>query len=272
MKDIKLSVSGNLRSQNDDIEKHIYRELFAKLWNDKSIWESIRDKELTSAPCIVGKQYFNEDIKIMIVGRAVNGWEVEFDDCSYLDATVNSVLKQENRLDDFAKEYILYDDVEGDEVVQKKYYYAKSPFLRMMRQTVGRFTNSEENWQQRIVWSNLFKIAPRKGGNPSWKMIRDDLDLYIKLIQHEINAYQPDLVLFVTGMSFFDPYPNNEKYPSFGDLVNEEKFQNEEMKYVYFKGAFKDNPLVKVIVSSRPEGRPIQNIIDEIFETYQEML
>ena len=50
MKNIELSVSGNLRSKNDDMEKHIYRELFAKLWEDKGIWEAIRDKELTSAP------------------------------------------------------------------------------------------------------------------------------------------------------------------------------------------------------------------------------
>ena len=271
MKNIVLPVSGNLRSQETNLEQNIYTALCSKRWKDKTIWESIRDKELTAAPCFAGNDYSHEDIKIMIIGRAVNGWEVEFEDCSSLENTVLSIMNQENRLDDFAKDFILYDAVEDNKVVQKKYHYAKSPFLRMMRQLVGKFTNSEDNWQRRIVWSNLYKIAPRKGGNPSWTMIRDDLGLYIELVKQEINQYHPDVVVFVTDMDFFEPYPNNKKYPSFRRLVSEENC-DKGLNYVRLYGSFIDNSATKIIVSSRPERRPIKDVVEEIYEAYQLLL
>lgn len=271
MENIILPVSGNLRSQERESMPDFYKALCSKQWKNKAIWESIRDNELTAVPCFVGSQYSHEDIKIMIVGRAVNGWEVDFEDCSSLDNTVNSILKQENRLDDFAKDYILYDAVENNEVVQKKYYYAKSPFLRMMRQLVGALSNSEDNWQQRIVWSNLFKIAPRKGGNPSWLMLRDNLDLYIELMRYEIAKYRPDIVVFVTDMDFFDPYPNNEKYPSFRRLMKEEPCDN-DAKFVKLQGSMFCDSSTKIIVTARPERRPIKDMIEEIYKTYFSML
>lgn len=271
MKNIILPVSGILRSQGYNIENDIYTALCSKQWQGEFIWEAIRDNKLTAAPCFVGNDYLYEDIKIMVVGRAVNGWEVEFKDCSSLNNTIDSILNQENRLDDFAKDYILYDVVENNEVVQKKYYYAKSPFLRMMRQLVGAFTHSEDNWQQRIVWSNLYKIAPRKGGNPSWRMLRNDLDLYIELIKYEIKRYQPNIVIFVTDMDFFDPYPDNEKYPSFRRLVNED-VKNKQTQYVKLQGSFVYDTSTKIIVSVRPEGRPIKDMVEEIFATYISML
>lgn len=241
-----------------------YFELLSKEWKDKAIWESIRDSELTSAPCLVGSQFHDQSVKVMVVGRAVNGWEVEFDDCSSIEATTNSVLTQKNRMDDFAADWIL--DEHG-----KKYYYAKSPFLRMMRQLVGAFTGNEENWQQRLAWSNLFKIAPRNGGNPSWLMIRKDIPLYREIIKEEISQNKPNVVVFVTDMNFFDPYPNSKTYSSFLELINEVKLSSIPSEYICMAGNFVDNPEIKLIVCKRPERRPIAEMVDTIADVYNEL-
>lgn len=242
----------------------IYSTLFAKEWKGKAIWESIKDKELTSAPCLVGDQYNSQNVKVMVVGRAVNGWEVEFDDCSDLNSTVKSVMTQKNRLDDFASDCT--EDEQG-----KKYYYATSSFLRMMRQLVGAFTGTEENWQQRLAWSNLFKISPRNGGNPSWLMIRNDIPLYYELIKEEIAQNKPDVVVFVTDMNYFDPYPNHKTYSSFRTLINETDLGAVQSEFICMAGSFVENPDVKLIVCKRPEFRPIAKMVADIVDTYNEL-
>ena len=242
----------------------IYSELFSKEWKGKAIWESIRDRELTSAPSLVGNQFHDQSVKVMVVGRAVNGWEVEFDDCSSIEAATDSVLTQKNRMDDFAADWIL--DEHG-----KKYYYAKSPFLRMMRRLVGAFTGTEENWQQRLVWSNLFKIAPRNGGNPSWLMIRNDIPLYREIIKEEINQNKPNIVVFVTDMDFFDPYPNHKTFSTFLGLISEKDLSNISPEYICMAGDFVDDHEIKLVVCKRPERRPIAEMVNAIAKVYNEL-
>lgn len=241
--------------------QEIYSELLSKDWKGKAVWECIRDKDLTSVPCLVGNQFAAQRTKVMVVGRAVNGWEVDFEDTSSLAATVNSVLTQKNRMDDFAKDSIV--DEHGE-----KYYYAKSSFLRMMRQLVGAFTGSEENWQQRLAWSNLFKIAPRNGKNPSWLMIRKDIPLYCELIKEELKQNKPDVVVFVTDMDFFDPYPNHKTYSSFKGLIDGPGLNTSQSKYVCAAGNFINDQNIKVVVCKRPEFRPIAEMIKDILDTY----
>lgn len=262
-----MGMSGNLHSQQDEETRRIYTQLLSRQWQGKALWEGIRDEELTAAPCLVGNRYWAEPTKIMIVGRAVNGWEVPFQDCSTLDRTVKSILHQENRLDDFAREFI----IEGEGENQHKYYYAKSPFLRMMRLLVSEFSGTEENWQQRIAWSNLFQVAPRKTGNPAWRMVRDDLPLYIRILRREIWQYEPNLVLFATDMNFFDHYSGNAKYASFCELLNPQDVCSRETQYVRMAGTFVDDPDIKMIVCCRPEGKPADKLIKEIRKVYTEL-
>lgn len=66
------------------------------------------------------------------MGRAANGWEVPFEDCSTLETTAKSVIRQKNRLREFANDFIEQED-------DSQYYYAHSSFLRLMRKTAGAF-------------------------------------------------------------------------------------------------------------------------------------
>lgn len=249
---------------SDNIFASIYTSLFSREWNGNAIWQHIASGKLTAATCLVGEQYSTQDTKVMIVGRAVNGWQEDFGDCSTLEATVDSVITQNNCLNKFASKST--EDENGN-----IYYYAKSPFLRMMRQLVGKFTGYEENWQQRLVWSNLYKISFREGGNPSWLMLRDDISLYRDLIISEIRQNEPDVVVFVTDENFFDPYKGNKKYSSFREIMNETGTNNVKSKFICFAGSFIENQNIKLIVCKRPERRPIAEMVDAIADVYNEL-
>jgi len=240
---------------------NIYTILLSKVWKEKAIWKYVKEQKLTAAPCLVGEQYSTQDTKVMIVGRAVNGWQEDFGDCSTLEATVDSVITQNNCLNKFASKST--EDENGN-----IYYYAKSPFLRMMRQLVGKFTGYEKNWQQRLVWSNLYKISPRDGGNPSWLMIRDDIPLYAELIKSEILQNKPNVVVFVTDINFFDPYPEKQFDISFRKLLDESYIPESNFNYLCAAGTFVCDSKIKMIVCKRPERRPIAKIIDEIYSAY----
>lgn len=59
MASIELPVSGNLRSQQHQRIKESYTQIFSSIWEDKPIWEHIRDNALTAAPFMTGGQYYN---------------------------------------------------------------------------------------------------------------------------------------------------------------------------------------------------------------------
>lgn len=259
----QLEVSGNLRSQQTEILKADYTKILSTVWNKEPLWKHIQNKTLTAATCMVGREYDRSPVKLMFVGRAVNGWEISFADCSSPEATAQSVLKQENILDEFARDYTI-------EESGKKYYYARSPFLRFMKKTVKAFNGTEENWQQRLIWSNLFKVAPRHRGNPSWAMVRNDIPLYREILEQEILMYHPDLVIFVTDMSFFDCRNDNKRCDSFLPLLKPAT-DSTDWQFVQTAGTFAGDPDVKIIVCCRPEQKKADDMIHEIQTVYQSL-
>ncbi|GEM_PF-2103165 len=267
-----IGLGGNMRGQMIDRMKKDYTQILSREWKGKPIWEAIRDKELTACPALVGERFHREEgFKLMFVGRAVNGWEVEFEDCSTLENTVNSVVRQKNLLDDFAKDFVpvTKKDKDGNDVVEK-YYFAKSPFIRMMKALVREKRGTDEEWQKHIVWSNLFKVALRTTGNPSWMMVREDIPLYCDILEQEILIHKPDLIVFATEDGFFDPYPNNDKYGSFLPLLNEKSIKKDNLPdYITMVGRHSGWSRIKIIVCQRPEGKPGKVLVENILKAEQ---
>ena len=63
----------------------------------------------------------------------------------------------------------------------------------------GAVTSWRERWYQKIVWTNLYKIAPRKGGNPSEAWRKMQREACAQLLRAEIVFFNPTHILFVTG-------------------------------------------------------------------------
>lgn len=255
-----LGVEGNLHSQEKNLIESCFSALLSSVWEGKPIWEHIGNGDLTAAPCMKGELYGkSEGPRLMVVGRSVNRWEVDFGECSTLEDTVTNVLKQENSLYKFATKSTVQED-------GSTYYHARSPFLRFMRTLAKEFYGTDENWPQRLLWSNLYKIAPRHKGNPPMSMVRNDIPIYRDILRLEIQQHRPDLVLFVTDISWFHCYPDSKKYESFTSLMAPLPLEWTDMdcRFVQAVGHSTHTPDVKMMVCCRPEGRKVEEMVKEI--------
>ena len=238
--------------------KSLYIDLLSQEWKGKQVWEYVRDKEMTVAPHFEGAEYENSNINLIVVGRAVNGWEVEFPNCDSIENTLTSVLEQSSRFNDVINPNgVKYNDEAGN---SKTYYYSKSPFWRLVRKVCEEY-NGTENWNERIVWSNLYKVAPRRKGNPKWSFIKSKLPTYIECIKKEIEIYKPSHILFITDMNFFNPYKENEY--RFGYSLNVKEVNG---NFVVGKGEYNG---AKVLVCKRPEYRDTDKMVKEINEMFK---
>ena len=182
--------------------KDLYMDLLNMKYKGKSVWEYFNNNSsnlvLTSAPHFIGELYGeNKDFKLMVVGRAVNGWEYNFEDCVNSEDILYKILNQ-----DFT-----FKDIEDNEVKGNNgtYFYSRSHFWRLIRKMLESYGEGE-NFNKKIIWSNLYKIAPRYSGNPGWLLIRQKLQTYIEIIKKEIEINKPTHALFVTDIDYFNHY------------------------------------------------------------------
>ena len=74
-----MGLMGDKNMQNQEL-RDLYKELLSQNWKGKQVWEHMCAHVLTAAPHFVGDDY-KDDYKLMVVGRAVNGWKVNFEKC-----------------------------------------------------------------------------------------------------------------------------------------------------------------------------------------------
>ena len=74
--------------------KEMYADLLSMNWKGKNVWEKICDNTLTAAPHFKGELFGeNKNFKLMVVGRAVNGWEYDFNNCVSENDVLNERIK-----------------------------------------------------------------------------------------------------------------------------------------------------------------------------------
>lgn len=197
------------------------------------------NKKLTLQFYSKGKLF---DGKLMIVGRAVNGWddECEWFHGDYKEALpINLVTKAYNKSLDNPLKWVT--DMWGlnkkNENGEKLYNTARSPFWQLTKNVLKHITPedewNEENWSSKIIWSNLYKVAPANGGNPNKTLCNLQLDFCKDILNYEIQQNKPKYLLFITGHDWFNPF-------------------TECIKNI-------DNYNPKIVVSERPEFKsPIQ--------------
>ena len=246
-----------------------YKKFFAQEYavikggERKQVWEWIKEKRLTACPCFVGNKYKESPLRLMVVGRAVNGWEVDADQCTSLENTLDVILHQKDRFEDVVKvEGVPYIHPETNE--NKVYHYSTSRFWRLI-QYVLEEAGEGTNFHQKIVWSNLYKVAPYVTGNPSWRLVKPNMQTYIDCLVEEIHTYTPTHILFVTGMDYLNPWA---KEPQFGAQLgvgknNQTQFEDRQYESGIFGNA-------KIVVCGRPEGKSYEGIRTMAREILQE--
>lgn len=204
--------------------KECMMQLLSIEWEGKAVWEKIRDCEWTSAPAFKGALYDEMPIKIMCVGHAVNGWEFDAANCLSLEETVETVLNQ-----DGVAALNTFINAEGYPFIKKNgkkgvYYHINSNFIRLIKQilefqgesdsptTHETWYNDTKHWNQKFVWSNLYNIAPKNGGNPEDKFIKLGMPQYVEMIRLQIETYRPDIAIFLPLSGWFTPWVREQSF------------------------------------------------------------
>lgn len=252
----------------NDNEKFYMQKILSHDWEidgkTQKLWQWIRDKKITSAPSFQGKLYSESQTKIMYVGHAVNGWEAsEIAGRDTLEETLDAIMSQENGLDTFVrKDFYSYLDKKGN---QRFYNHINSKFLRLIKHILefqGESTieetpsspisenawyNDEKEWNQKIVWANLYPIAPWKGGNPEPKQLKECMDDFTALFKSNILTYQPDVVICCPLSGFFNPWARKM---SFFDVLDDYNMI-EDNDSIIAEGKLANS---LVLVCKRPDG------------------
>lgn len=198
---------------------------------------------------MVGRAYSGE---LMVVGRAVNGWAIEakrpleLDSAdaagTYAEAILASVSDKSNC--PMAWVTACWGATEGYNTKKSAFWRAIHSVLRGLSQAAA----DDDTWPSKLVWSNLYKVAPAEGGNPSNFLCDLQLPGCIELLQAELATYRPRRVLFLTGLNWARPFAKALDWP----LSKDSSLSHVE--------AFGEAPLhgqsVRFAIATHPQGKP----------------
>jgi hypothetical protein len=129
-------------------------------------------KELTAFASMTGERFAGE---LVVVGRAPNGWRVKYApdellEASALERIVDETLQSSRGGERETRCPMLWVSSEWVNSEQGGYATSRSAFWRVSRAVVGRLGVADigkPSWPSYLAWSNLYRVAPYSGGNPS---------------------------------------------------------------------------------------------------------
>ncbi|WP_156342965.1 hypothetical protein [Devosia sp. A16] len=192
---------------------------------------------LTGFMAMEGASYSGD---LMWVGRAVNGWRgigrspLELADPGTAADFAASALRAAGQPGPGGDVCPMRWVTDHWGTTRHGYNTKRSAFWRTSKRVMGALVDepsSTVKWVSRMVWSNLYKVAPAAGWNPGSKVAEAQLDGCRKLLSVELATYKPRHLVFATGMDwaapFLDPIMFRQTSGStapvvYGDLVLED--------------------------------------------------
>ena len=211
-----------------------YERLVGKLYSSKDRYKE--DKVVVFTPA-KGTKY--DAVKeLMVVGRAVNGWQNVVDKSTEVDKT--PILKQlRKRLENDNLWWV--DDSRG---AKDEYNTNKSAFWRVIRLLATEFYGEDPEVINTIVWSNLYKVAKVERGNPSTGLINVQFEHCLNILKLELDYFQPKYVVFLTGYNWAANFIDGLGVKSRG------KYKD---RFIEFIGTYKNS---NIVVAQHPQGKP----------------
>jgi hypothetical protein len=176
-----------------------YRNLLARV----VAAPGIRPRELALFWPKVGSCY---DGDILVVGRAVNGWIDRWDldqnaDLATLAATARETGESTVNGDQLGWVLDRWKRRDG------AYDTSTSQFWETVRRVaISGHPDREEAWPSYVAWSNLGKLAPWSGGNPSSRLLGIQREHGPALLRREVDELAPCRIVALTGRSWFEPF------------------------------------------------------------------
>ncbi len=229
-----------------------------------------------------GKYYDRQDVRLFIVGRAVNGWgSLNCETSEVFGEEASQLFEQTgfNWIAPESKNSDLYNIVPKE---KDRYHLNGSPFWRTARNvwdglTGNTFFNdgdNKEKWVEYIAWSNICKIAPPVTGNPDTKMHREQIAICREILKEEIKVYKPTHILFVTGYEWWiheNAGPRTKKVAGISELLTSLKPEGHTNKNYVENITFTKEGHIPTIVVCRPERRSEEAWVSEVLSSYNEI-
>lgn len=248
----------------DKVLRENYAEL-VKAVTEFNSNEKNKDKQLTICPAMAG----SETAKIMIVGRAINGWCSIKQVCKESTKSIEEqTLEMVNRCGKCNLDWVVGENYytkcidnhcryaqeqykkNKDRDKKKSAYqrYAFWQFAKFIVKNVMGEKYNEDKWQKDIIWSNLYKASYEDGKNPKG-FYEAQKSMCDKILKMEIELYQPEAIFFITETNHED----NKGGFDFSWFV--------EKDFPYTYDLIKGNNLKsEVFVTKRPERRKIEEV------------
>jgi hypothetical protein len=186
-----------------------YRAQYLELLREVAEKHCDQSKRLCAFFPLCGDDYATS-IRLMVVGRAVNGWEDGWN-----GGWVSAQMAREDdriRLTNFLK-------TEHEDSLQcpmawvvkpadssLEYNTRRSAFWRVAHRIHDVTMGVCRDWSSRLCWTNLYKLAPSAGGNPQSWLCKSQLEHCANLLRIELSAYRPKNVLVFAGSDWFQPF------------------------------------------------------------------
>lgn len=169
------------------------------------------------------------DQKLMFIGRAVRGWRHGWNPADMTDPGKRSEAREKSRQLSEAPAnpierpmmWVIRKTGPSQRVDPKtgakkrEYNVNQSAFWRTIRDVYTRTAlqggKRSDDWPSYICWSNLYKISPKSGGNPSKELRKLQCRFATELIAEEIEQFAPARVLVMAGENWFRPFAERMK-------------------------------------------------------------
>lgn len=202
----------------------------------------------------------------MVVGIATNGWEpaVGVADLS-TDAGCQEQATNARELAVSRRHRLTWvTELETSTKRRHSQIGNDSAFWRVTRKVVQRLytqTNqSPDVWCEGLAWTNLYKVAPSDGGNPSTTLCDAQLEHCCQLLQLELTKLHPARTLVVANVAWWWPFAAH-----LGLTITPKRGPQ-----VQATSRFADTTIV---FTERPERKAEQPYVDAVVErflSYQE--
>ena len=227
-------------------ELALYEKLFS-LKTPFDVQAGLNYGSLVCAPAASGSLYERSPSRLMYVGRDLGGWgEVSGETPAEI---AKDVLTDGRKA---ASDFI--DGTDSDYI-----FHNHSKFWHLCRALMD-LAGEGENWDQRVLWSNVYKLTPQEAPVRTlpffWDndVIAEYFSLCMDILKAEIDFFRPEHIVFVTGTSHFRPVDLGDSYVPIFSLDND---PHKNAFDVTGKGYYTDSTgrKVKVVFTTRIELR-----------------
>lgn len=246
---------------------------------------SWQDTALSAFLGTSGTAYQNE---LLIVGRAINGNEVTWkarqmqDEAKRQEVVEKAAHHWDDRRLDWVLKYWKQISVCKDcnesysgrkpqcpkcrgTQTKRLYCTRTSAFWRVIRHVIRNIPFPKslwDEWPNQVAWTNLYKISPSSGGNPTTSLRQVQHPYCEQVLLREIETWQPRRILFLSGYDWMK---------HFCEGLGIEGEKTEDAKFVQFTGTLASNG-AKVVVGPHPQDRgakPEREYAKEIAEYFR---